>query len=56
MCYSAGPLLSPQHFKQFLVPHYKRITDLLAITKLLTVFETFDSEGEAVKSFTSAKV
>src|SRR5437660_12808735 len=34
----------------------KRITDLLSITKLLTVFETFDSEGEAVKSFTSAKV
>ena len=35
----------------------KRITDLLAITKLLTVFETFDSEGEAIKSFnSSAKV
>ena len=33
----------------------KRITDLLAITKLLTVFETFDSEGEAVKSFAAAK-
>ena len=29
----------------------KRIQDLLAITKLLTVFETFDSEEEAVKSF-----
>ena len=29
----------------------KRITDLLSITKLLTVFETFDSEGEAVRSF-----
>ena len=29
----------------------KRITDLLSITKLLTVFETFDSESEAVKSF-----
>ncbi len=29
----------------------KRIEDLLAITKLLTVFETFDSEAEAVKSF-----
>ena len=28
----------------------KRIQDLLAITKLLTVFETFDSEAEAVKS------
>ena len=34
----------------------KRITDLLAITKLLTVFETFDTEGEAIKSFSSAKV
>jgi anti-sigma B factor antagonist len=29
----------------------KRITDLLAITKLLTVFETFESEADAVKSF-----
>ena len=29
----------------------KRIQDLLAITKLLTVFETFDTEDEAVKSF-----
>jgi uroporphyrinogen decarboxylase len=29
MCYNAGPLLSPTHFKQFLVPHYRRITDLL---------------------------
>src|SRR5438270_8848270 len=34
----------------------KRITDLLAITKLLTVFETYDAEGEAVKSFSAAKV
>jgi anti-sigma B factor antagonist len=29
----------------------KRIKDLLAITKLLTVFETFDSEADAVRSF-----
>lgn len=29
----------------------KRITDLLAITKLLTVFETYDTEPEALKSF-----
>jgi len=29
----------------------RRIEDLLSITKLLTVFETFDSEEEAVKSF-----
>jgi len=34
----------------------KRITDLLAITKLLTVFETFDSENDAVQSFSAAKV
>ena len=31
----------------------KRITDLLAITKLLTVFETFDSEKDAVASYQS---
>ena len=29
----------------------KRITDLLMITKLLTVFETFDAEQDALKSF-----
>jgi len=29
MCYNTGPLLSPQHFKQYLVPHYRRITDLV---------------------------
>lgn len=29
MCYSEGPLLSPAHFQRFLVPHYRRITDLL---------------------------
>ena len=34
----------------------KRITDLLSITKLLTVFETYDSEADAVRSFSSARV
>jgi anti-sigma B factor antagonist len=29
----------------------KRIHDLLTITKLTTVFETFDSEQEAVKTY-----
>jgi anti-sigma B factor antagonist len=29
----------------------KRITDLLSITKLLTVFETFDAEQDALKSY-----
>jgi anti-sigma B factor antagonist len=31
----------------------KRIKDLLSITKLLSVFETFDSEAEAVSSFSA---
>lgn len=29
MCYSGGPLLGVEHFKQYLVPNYRRITDLL---------------------------
>src|SRR5436190_15554034 len=29
----------------------KRIKDLLSITKLLTIFETYDNEADAVKSF-----
>lgn len=29
----------------------KRIEDLLSITKLLTVFETFDTEADALQSF-----
>jgi anti-sigma B factor antagonist len=29
----------------------KRIQDLLAITKLITVFDTYDDEKDAVKSF-----
>lgn len=32
----------------------KRITDLLAITKLLTVFDTYDSENDAVQSFSAS--
>jgi anti-sigma B factor antagonist len=32
----------------------KKVHDLLQITKLLTVFETFDDEGAAVQSFGSS--
>jgi anti-sigma B factor antagonist len=31
----------------------KRLNQLLVITKLITVFETFDSESEAISSFTA---
>jgi anti-sigma B factor antagonist len=34
----------------------KRITDLLSITKLLTVFETYDNELDAVRSFHQLRV
>lgn len=43
--------VSRQGGKLKLVNLTKRITDLLAITKLLTVFDTYESEDEAVKSF-----
>jgi uroporphyrinogen decarboxylase len=29
MCYNAGPLLGPSQFKRYLVPHYRRLADLL---------------------------
>jgi anti-sigma B factor antagonist len=31
----------------------KRIEDLLSITKLLTVFEVYDTEAEAIQSFSA---
>jgi anti-sigma B factor antagonist len=34
-----------------LVNVMKKLQDLLSITKLLTVFETFDSEDEALRSY-----
>jgi anti-sigma B factor antagonist len=45
--------VSRQGGKLKLVNLTKRITDLLAITKLLTVFETYESEDEAVQSFSA---
>jgi anti-sigma B factor antagonist len=32
----------------------KRIRDLLVVTRLLTVFDTYDSEAEALASFGAA--
>jgi hypothetical protein len=29
MCYNKGPLLSVRHFEEFMVPRYKRVTDVL---------------------------
>jgi anti-sigma B factor antagonist len=47
-CYTT---VSRQGGKLKLLNLTKKIQDLLSITKLLTVFETYDSEAEAVRSF-----
>jgi anti-sigma B factor antagonist len=48
---SAYTSLSNQGGQLKLLNLPKRIRDLLRITKLLTVFETFDDESVAVRSF-----
>jgi anti-sigma B factor antagonist len=47
-CYTT---VSKKQGKLKLLNLTKKIQDLLSITKLLTVFETFENESEAVKSF-----
>ena len=47
-CYTT---VSRKNGKLKLVNLTKRLQDLLSITKLLTVFETYEDEGEAVQSF-----
>jgi anti-sigma B factor antagonist len=47
-CYTT---VSRKNGKLKLINLTKKIQDLLAITKLLTVFETYDSESEGVRSF-----
>jgi anti-sigma B factor antagonist len=43
--------VSRQNGQLKLVNLTKRITDLLSITKLLTVFETFENESDAIKTY-----
>jgi uroporphyrinogen decarboxylase len=43
MCYSSGPLISPRHFKKYIVPQYRRITDLLHKHGVDIIF--LDSDG-----------
>ncbi len=42
MCYNAGPLLGPEHFDKFLVPQYRRITDLLHRHGITTIWVDCD--------------
>lgn len=47
MCYNAGPLLHPRHFKKYLVPQYRRITDLLRRQGVDVIW--VDSDGKIDK-------
>ena len=43
MCYRAGPLISPAMFRTFMLPRYRRITDLARSRGIDTIF--VDSDG-----------
>ena len=36
MCYKTGPLISPDMFKKYMVPRYRKVTDLLTNLPLFT--------------------
>jgi len=48
MCYSGGPLLSPDHFKKYLVPNYQRVTSLLRQNNIDVVFVDCDGKIDAL--------
>lgn len=48
MCYRSGPLLSPRHFKQYLSPHYRRITGLLHSYGVDVVWVDCDGQIDAL--------
>jgi uroporphyrinogen decarboxylase len=48
MAYRAGPLLSPRHFKKYLVPHYRRLVDLLHKHGVDVVWVDCDGNIEAL--------
>ncbi len=48
MCYRAGPLLGPQHFARFLVPHYRRINELLRRHGIDVIFVDCDGKIDAL--------
>lgn len=43
MCYRTGPLISPEMFKKYMVPRYRRITDLIRRHGIDVIF--VDSDG-----------
>lgn len=43
MCFKTGPLISPKMFKQFMVPRYRKVTDVLRGAGVDSIF--VDSDG-----------
>jgi uroporphyrinogen decarboxylase len=48
MCYNGGPLISPAHFKRYLLPQYKRITSLLREHGVDVVYVDCDGKIDAL--------
>jgi len=46
MCYNRGPLLSPAHFKEYMVPQYRRITDLVRSVGCETIWVDCDGNTD----------
>ena len=44
MCYKGGPLISPDMFREFMIPRYRRITDLARSRGIDAIF--VDSDGD----------
>jgi uroporphyrinogen decarboxylase len=44
MCYRGGPLISPAMFREFMLPRYRRITDLVRSRGVDVIF--VDSDGD----------
>jgi hypothetical protein len=47
MCYKNGPLVSPEIFKKFMVPRYKKVTDFLRSRGIDLI--VVDSDGDVTK-------
>lgn len=47
MCYNTGPLISPEMFKRWMVPRYRRITDVIRAAGVDVIF--VDSDGDVSK-------
>jgi len=44
MCYNTGPLISPEMFRRFMLPRYKRMTDVIRSAGVDVIF--VDSDGD----------